>query len=276
MATEFKHKSDPSIKISQLKADLRLMAELGQIDLETVESIINWLHLDYREKEWNKPPVADQMFRDILALMEEYDMHLYLPGGQEMSIYWNNWGDCLNIHETPSLFDVKYVKTLKKQYNEKKALMREASRRKLDMNIKEAIQKRDFIERMRFPGRITSGDERLETLISDEYHFISQCKDEKEKVKHQELAEYLEELICLRKRQQTRDTLKQAMDSKKVAPFILLEFSQWLAKKYPIMKITLEMVRTNVKEFASILPDMKALLFDDIRYFLEDHGWEVR
>lgn len=272
---KFKRKSDPFIKISLLRSNLKLMVEMGQISQETIDKIFNWLSLDHIEREWNKPPVADQMFRDFVAFMEDYQVHFYLNGGQSLTIYWNNWMDRLWIAEAPNMFDIQYAKTLKRQYKEKAVLDRNVSREKLNWSIDKFIKERRLIEERRFPGRLTSKDERLETYLSSLYTDLKNSKDNAERTSIMELAEWLEELIALRKSLKIKKAWEKAQDAKKAVPFITHEFSQWLAHKYPL-KITYNQIRKGIKEFKEIQPDIWYLNFEEVVDSLENLGWETR
>lgn len=273
---QFKHKSDPSYKISQLRANLRLMVELGKIERETVQKIEKFLLLDYLEEQWNKPPLWKQMMRDLVNFMEDYQIHLYFPAFSEISIYWNNWGDSIHLHDLCSMFDVKAVKELPKVYRQQKLLNRQVKKTKDKLTKNELVELCKDARNFRFPGRERSEDKYLEDYILSLYDQLKATSYDSEKESLSRQIEWLEQLVVLRTRYQYSQKIRHGMDIRENLPKILKTFEEQLLVKYPNKEITLNDLRKEHSALKNISEDIRHTLFPEIVDYLEyEAQWKI-
>lgn len=271
----FKRKSDPSIKVSRIRSDLRLMVEMGKLDKETEQEIEKALSLDYIEQEWNKPPVWKQMMRDLIAFMEDYQIHLYFPPLSEVSIYWGNWSDSLHLHDMAIMFDVKAAKELPKLYKQAKLLDKQLEQYKDVLDRRQLVTLLKDARNYRFPGRERSADKDLEEYIDNLYKAIREAENDDERESKIRMVEWLEQLVTLRAKFEYSQKVRHAMEIRNQIPEVLSKFEELLLESYPDKEIIIFDLRKAHTSAKDTIEDLKHVLFPEVVEYLEDKGWKL-
>lgn len=274
MAKQFKHKSDPSIKVSRIKGQLRLMEELGKISKETKNLLEKELMLDYIVEEWNKPPLWKQMFRDALALMEEYDIKLYTQNAMvPMTILWDDYNYRVHLQNFPIIFDAEYIKQLPKIYKQHKVIDRKVERNGKNITAIELLKDLFHSAGLRFPGAERRGSIEIEDAIEREYLKAKELGDCEGAKDHLQLARWLEELVELRERLRARQTFLKG----EVALYNRMkDFQDILIDQYPEKCCTYDNL-LDVLEAHNYQREKEIQVPEsNIIHFLNSKGWIIK